>query len=111
MSKVSAEVLAAVRRAIAKLPRADIERMEKAGIAIKLDPRASLQSTANGDVLGLTRLKSSASGKRSVGGIVVSTGRPHEIETTVQHEIGHAIAWLRKGDKSETAADQYAARY
>lgn len=109
--KIKPEALAEVQRAIKKLPKADIARLKKAGVKIQLDPRAALSSNAEGHVLGVTKLRTSSKGARSIGGVTVSTGKLREVQTTTQHELGHALAFLQRGDKSEAAAEAYADKH
>lgn len=109
--KIKPEALAEVQRAIKKLPKADIARLKKAGVKIQLDPRAALSSSAEGHVLGVTKLRTSSKGARSIGGVTVSTGKLNEVQTTTQHELGHALAFLTRGDKSEAAAEAYAHKH
>ncbi|MCW2972536.1 MAG: hypothetical protein JWN72_809 [Thermoleophilia bacterium] len=107
-AKVTARELATTRAAIAALPAADRALLVRHGLHVELVPKQSLGQ----GMLGATLITRDAGDRLTPTSIRVAsraTGKgPEALREVVQHEIGHAISVLRKQDRSEDAAAQYA---
>ena len=113
-ARVSANELQRVLAGIKLLPAADQALVARSGVRVDLLPVAALeQSISGGDYLGATDLDDDGAGVFRPSGVRVAvrsgvqTGAdtPEEL---VQHELGHVIAVLEHGDRSEAAAIAYA---
>jgi hypothetical protein len=100
---------------VAQLPLADQQLVARAGVAIELVPVAALE---NG-ILGATAVDELSNGSLQPQLIRVvvrsplsnrGTGR-ERIGEIVQHEVGHVVSVLRTQDRSEQAAEAYAAAH
>lgn len=110
--KVRASEQAAVERAIAQLPKADRALLAKHGLKVQLVPKASLED----GMLGATRIVRATDGTWAPTTIRVASRLAdrrgmNSIGEVAQHEIGHALAVIRKQDRSEAAAEAYAAKH
>lgn len=110
--KVRAREAEVVERAIAKLPKADRALLAKHGLKVQLVPKASLED----GMLGATRIVRESNGSWRPTSIRVATRLEdrkgmNSLGEVAQHEIGHALAVIRKQDRSEDAAEAYARRH
>ncbi|MBC7460431.1 MAG: hypothetical protein H7287_03625 [Thermoleophilia bacterium] len=105
---MTARELATARAAIAALPLADRALLARHGLRVELVPRQSLGQ----GMLGATLITRGADDRLAPTSIRIAsraTGPgPEALREVVQHEIGHAISVLRRQDRSEDAAAQYA---
>lgn len=100
-----------VERAIAALPRADRQLLVREHTRVNLWPRRGFtQIDESTWVIGNACLTIAGDRSRHGPELRVATGARH-VGEAVQHEIGHIVSWIRRGDLSEDAATRYAARY
>lgn len=107
-NRVRASELRVVRAAIARLPAADRLLLAQHGLRVQLVAAASLED----GMWGATSVSRAANGRWvpteiRVASRIAGTG-VESLAEVVQHEIGHAISVLRKQDRSEVAAGDYA---
>jgi hypothetical protein len=99
------------RAAVAKLPTADRMLLARHGLRVQLVPTRALED----GMLGATTVVRRDSGRLVPTEIRVASrieGRGAEsLHEVVQHEVGHALAVLRRQDRSEAAAEAYARRW
>lgn len=110
-STVRTSELGAARAAVAKLPAADRALLARHGLRVQLVPTRALED----GMLGATSIVRGRDGRWSPTAIRVASrldGRGAEsLAEVVQHEVGHALAVLRRQDRSEDAAHAYARRW
>ncbi|HEY8708822.1 MAG TPA: hypothetical protein VIM34_12580 [Burkholderiaceae bacterium] len=97
--------------AIMALPEDDVARVASAGVALHLEPAASLGQ----GLLGATKIIQGADGRWQPQVIHVAAqanlAGTESLTEIVQHEFGHAISVLTQQDRSEAAAIAYAASH
>lgn len=110
-ASVRSTELRAARAAVAKLPAADRALLARLGLRVQLVPTRGLED----GMLGATSIVRGRDGRWSPTAIRVASridGRGAEsLGEVVQHEVGHALAVLRRQDRSEDAAHAYARRW
>lgn len=110
-ASVAARELQAARSAIARLPAADRALLARHGLRVQLVPARGLED----GMLGATSIVRDRTGRWKPTAIRVASrieGRgPSSLGEVVQHEVGHALAVLRRQDRSEDAAQAYARRW
>ena len=116
-ARVSTAELQRIVAGISLLPAVDQALVARAGVAISLLPVPALEQGISGtDELGATDLDPNASGQIVPTAVRVAvrgadqTG-PENPAEIVQHELGHVVSVLERGDRSEQAAIDYAKRY
>ncbi len=107
--QVRSGVVQAALRALRKLPEADRALIAQHGIAIRLLPVSGLEN----NLLGATTIVqdgADGSWRPTEIRIAAAAGLSGSQATgeIVQHEFGHAVAVLRRQDRSEAAAIRYA---
>lgn len=109
--RVAAREFREAKAAVAKLPTADRALLARHGLRVTLVPTKSLED----GMLGATSIVRGDDGRWMPTQIRVASrigGRGAEsLSEVVQHEIGHALAVLRRQDRSEDAAHAYARRH
>lgn len=110
-ASVRPDELRVARAAVAKLPAADRALLARLGLRVQLVPSRGLED----GMLGATSIVRGRDGRWSPTAIRVASrieGRgPGSLGEVVQHEVGHALAVLRRQDRSEDAAHAYARRW
>jgi hypothetical protein len=106
--QVTSPVMQAALSALRQLPEEDLALIARKGIRISLLPVSSLED----GLLGATTIQqvSDSSWRPTEIRIAAAAGLPggQAVGEIVQHEVGHAVAVLRKQDRSEEAAISYA---
>lgn len=107
--QVTNSVMQAAIAALRKLPAEDLALIARSGIRIHLLPVSGLED----GLLGATTIehnKSTDRWKPTDIRIAAAAGLPGDqaVGEIVQHEVGHAVAVLRRQDRSEDAAISYA---
>lgn len=115
-ARVTTAQLDAILAGIKLLPAADQQVVARSGVRIDLLPVAALEQGINGRAeLGATDIDPDANGVWKPTAVRIAAARTDagaESSTeAVQHEIGHVLAVLRNGDRSERTAIDYASRY
>src|SRR5690606_32285636 len=105
-ASVKARDLRVARAAVAALPRADRALLARHGLTVELVPAAGLDQ----GMLGATSIVRRGDGRWTPTRIRVATHisdkGEHALAHVVRHEIGHALAVLRRQDRSEDAAHE-----
>lgn len=103
-----AQAMAALRQ----LPAADLALLASRGIQIQLFPTSGLE----GGLLGATTIVQDAVGGSWRPTLIRVAARANlagseAIGEIVQHEVGHAVSVLRRQDRTEAGAIEYARRW
>jgi hypothetical protein len=111
-SKVRAAERAAVEGALAKLPAADRALLAKHRLKVELVPKAALED----GMLGATTVHRERDGtwvptRIRVASRLSDRSGMNSLAEVAQHEVGHALAVLRRQDRTEDAAEAYARRH
>lgn len=104
--------LAQAAAAVRALPASDVAVLAAAGIRIHLFPVAGLED----GLLGATTVVQKGDGTPWQPTMIrvaarAKLGGDQSLGEIVQHEVGHAVSVLRSQDRSEDAANAYAASH
>lgn len=108
---VSQQALNDTLKALERLPAADLALIANSKIPILLIPVGGLEDS----LLGATTIVQDSDGKPwrpTLIRIAVNARDRHDpTAEIVQHEVGHAVSVIRRQDRSERAAENYARQY